>query len=277
MRSNGLTASAYTPIADLDPRVAASLLDDLARLGVAAYTKPVERSTIVSMEASDLHAGVRDRLYVDAAASPQVRELVAALDQSLVYESDDLAWARLIAEFDRPVDAATAPWPIQEDLDEAPADSQSEPAASASVDEQFPFTGRRHDNDRQGEEPPRYLDNHTHRRRRDDPPPGIVDRPAERLDDDILASSRAPATPEDQFVPAAPPPLPQLAPYKQLAWAGLVGGPALLLLAAILGVSLPTWVTLGAVAGFVAGFITLIVTMEDRSGDDWDAGNGAVV
>ena len=42
MRSNGLTAATYTPVADLDPAVAETLLDDLKSQGVAAYAKPVE-------------------------------------------------------------------------------------------------------------------------------------------------------------------------------------------------------------------------------------------
>ena len=47
MRSNGLTAAAYTPIADVDPRLVGALLDELKETGVAAYVTPVEPSTLV--------------------------------------------------------------------------------------------------------------------------------------------------------------------------------------------------------------------------------------
>jgi len=77
-------------------------------------------------------------------------------------------------------------------------------------------------------------------------------------------------------VPQPPPPLPRLEPYKQLAWAGVIGGPALLLLGALFTVGLPDWLSVLAVGGFVVGFLTLVATMDDRD-DDWDPGSGAVV
>lgn len=277
MRSNGLVASAYTPIADLDPRVASSLLDDLAALGVAAYTKPVEPSTSVGFERSDFRISVRDRLYVDVAASAQVRALVAAQDQDLVYQSDDLAWARLVADFDLPLESPVAPWPTQEDIDVPPL----APGASSADDdttshEGFPFTDRR----RQGNgwtnvgrplplpspEPDSLAD-----------PPAPASPRRRRSDQDLSAQQPRMTDDEDLFVPDPPPPLPKVAAHKQLAWVGLIGGPALLLLAALLQLTLPGWVTVPAVAGFIGGFITLVATMEDRNDGDWSSGNGAVV
>ncbi len=278
MRSNGLVAFAYAPIADLDPRVATSLLDDLAALGVAAYTKPVETSTSVGFERSDFRIGVRDRLYVDVTASAQVRELVAAQDQELVYDNDDLAWAKLVAGYDQPSDSPVAPWPTQEDLDPI-----GEPPGSATVGDDpapwsggFPYTDRRRghgwtdlgrpvqpaDSDVEGSLNSADAPQHAARRRRDD----------ENSD-----ASRGGTDDEESFVPDPPPPLPALAPYKMLAWIALVGGPALLLLSALLGVLLPVWVTLAAVGGFMVGFITLVATMDDRGDGDWTSGNGAVV
>lgn len=274
MRSNGLVASAYTPIADLDPRVASSLLEDLAALGVAAYTKPVEPSTSVGFDPSDFRVSVRDRLYVDVAASAQVRELVAAQDQDLVYESDDLAWARLVADFDLPLESPVAPWPTQEDVDvtHTSPDSVIDDADTTSH-EGFPFTDRRRSSGwtNLGRPLPSADSGSLVERGPDDVPR------RRRRDKELPVQSPRVVDNEDPFVPDPPPPLPKLAAYKQLAWVALIGGPALLLMAALLGLMLPGWVTLPAVAGFIGGFITLIATMEDRDDGDWSSGNGAVV
>ena len=42
MRSNGLQASSYTPVADLNPSVAEALLDELKERQIAAYCQPIE-------------------------------------------------------------------------------------------------------------------------------------------------------------------------------------------------------------------------------------------
>lgn len=275
MRSNGLVAAAYAPIADLDPRVATSLLDDLAELGIAAYAKPVEPSTSVGFERSDFRVSVRDRLYVDVSASAQVRDLVAAQDQDLVYDNDDLAWAQLVAGFDQPLDTAVAPWPPQEDVDATPESAVEGDGAGSS--EGFPFTDRRREHGWTGlsrrlppadAAPPAYSETGDAEQEQE---------PQHRRRDDSQAESPGVVEQDHLFVPDPPPPLPKLAPYKQLAWMGLIGGPALLLFSALLGVLLPVWVMLPAVLGFIGGFVTLIVTMDQRNDGDWSSGNGAVV
>jgi hypothetical protein len=70
--------------------------------------------------------------------------------------------------------------------------------------------------------------------------------------------------------------LPVLEPWQQLAWVGVVGGPLLLLVAVLFSISLPTWMTLLAVGGFIGGFVTLVARMDSGDTDD-DPGNGAVV
>lgn len=69
---------------------------------------------------------------------------------------------------------------------------------------------------------------------------------------------------------------PQLEPWQQLAWVGVLGGPLLLLVAVLFSISLPTWVSLLAVVGFVGGFITLVARM-DNGGSEDDPDGGAVV
>jgi hypothetical protein len=61
------------------------------------------------------------------------------------------------------------------------------------------------------------------------------------------------------------------------AWAGLLGGPVFLFGAALSGAELPEWMAFGAVAAFVAGFVTLVARMKDRPPRDSDGDDGAVV
>lgn len=82
---------------------------------------------------------------------------------------------------------------------------------------------------------------------------------------------------EGHFVAPEPPPVPRTTPARRLAWIGLFGAPALMLLAVIGHVTYPTWVSLGLVAAFVGGFVFLVATMERRHGDDGWGDDGAVV
>ena len=257
MRSNGLTASAYTPIADLEPLVADALLADLREQGVAAYTKPVESSTTTGFDRPEFRVGVKDRLYVDTAASQRVCQLLARHGPDLDAANDDLTWAQIVATFDQPVAPGTAAWPAQEDIDTEPTRDDGPAAASP------PTTDVSSGAPEGGFDVGRNTDSGRRDRRRSDRFPA-GDRPK---DPDAA----------EHFVPAAPPPLPKLEPHKQLAWLGLVGGPLLLVIAALFTVTLPTWLSLLAVAGFVGGFVTLIATMDDSTDEDRDSDDGAVV
>jgi hypothetical protein len=252
MRSNGLTAATYTPVADIEPPIAAALLDDLRALGVAAYTTPVQSTSTPGFNGPEFLDGVRDRLYVDAASAAKVRDLIASRDPNLIDDNEDLTFAQLVAGFDRPL-GGTAPWPVAEDLavdDARLTDERDTAAAQAKTD----------------------LDDEQPQRRWGD---GLDDDRSS--DGEFLAVTwRArPESDEDHFVPEPPAPLPHLEPYKQLAWAGVVGGPLALLIAALTGVSFPGWLSWFAIVGFIGGFVTLVATMSDD--DDWDPDDGAVV
>ncbi|MEU6060313.1 hypothetical protein [Streptomyces sp. NPDC047097] len=83
---------------------------------------------------------------------------------------------------------------------------------------------------------------------------------------------------EGHFVPPEPPPLPESDPAARFAWLGVVGGPVLLLLAAVLEWEMTWWLTTVCVGGFLGGLATLVARM--RPGDDEedeDPGRGAVV
>jgi hypothetical protein len=256
MRSNGLTAPTYTPVADLDSPVAVTMLDDLRALGVAAYTTPVSSGSLPGIERPEVIDGVRDRLYVDSRSADAVRDLIARRDPSMVEQNDDLTFAQLVAGFDRPLGGTVAPWPVDEDLsaaDSRVADERDLPAAPDADDETA--AGSRRWGDREDD--------------------------ARASDDEFLAVTWQSRQGDDaydreeHFVPDPPEPLPHLEPYKQLAWAGVIGGPVALLVAALTGLDLPEWLTWLAIVGFVGGFVTLVATRSDD--DDWDPDDGAVV
>ena len=59
------------------------------------------------------------------------------------------------------------------------------------------------------------------------------------------------------------------------AWAAVLGGPALLFLAVLLGWHLADWVMLAAAVSFLGGFVALVARLGDRPDDPDD--DGAVV
>ena len=73
-----------------------------------------------------------------------------------------------------------------------------------------------------------------------------------------------------------PPPLPVADQATRLAWAGVIGGPVLFILALLLDWELASWAQLAGVTGLVVGFVTLVARMRDETPDD-DPDNGAVV
>ncbi|MFD5816340.1 hypothetical protein [Streptomyces sp. NPDC127038] len=82
---------------------------------------------------------------------------------------------------------------------------------------------------------------------------------------------------EGHFVPPEPPPLPEADATAKFAWLGVLGGPALLLLAVLLGWDMTWWLTTLGVGGFLGGFATLVTRMKDDDEDHDDPGRGAVV
>jgi hypothetical protein len=77
---------------------------------------------------------------------------------------------------------------------------------------------------------------------------------------------------EGHFIPPAPPEIPAGTPVKRLAWAGALGGPAVLVLTALTGWDAPGVVRLGAGVAALAGFATLVWQMPESREDGWDDG-----
>lgn len=242
MRSNGLTAAAYRPIADIDPIEADILLDELRERLIAAYCQPIESGTLSGFDRGDRHNRLFVRLFVDAAAIDSAASLVSARDPHLLDGNDDLAWAQIVAGFDVASSQPVAPWPILEDVDEDAPDD-------ATADEQVATLA----NDPEWRAPTSGVD-------------AGYPTPVRRAPDD----------PTDRFVPPDPPPFPRLAMADQLGWLGVIGGPLVLLADVIFTYRIPSWVTLFAVLGFIAGFVVLVMRL-DRTEDRDDTDDGAQV
>ncbi|PPK95281.1 hypothetical protein CLV92_106102 [Kineococcus xinjiangensis] len=106
------------------------------------------------------------------------------------------------------------------------------------------------------------------------PPPAHASR-ARHDDDEARAAARDEALlGEEGFVPPEPPPLPRDV-ITWLAWGGVLGGPAVLLIATLVRQRLSGIIAALAVAAFVAGFATLVARLPERRDDDDD--DGAVV
>ena len=81
-----------------------------------------------------------------------------------------------------------------------------------------------------------------------------------------------PVEAEDHFVPPAPPPLPRPAPPRLLAWLGLFGVPAFVLVALVTHLDVPAWLGLVLMVWFVGGFVYLVASMRPHADDDYDDG-----
>ncbi|HEX2497941.1 MAG TPA: hypothetical protein VHO00_04020 [Actinomycetes bacterium] len=275
IRDNGLFADSYLPIADLDPRMANAALDALRDAGIAAYAKA---SPGIPGPYLDVHLPVRpsDRLFVDTAAASSARSVLAGLlpgehgwvpvDESgeatqvpaeLVGatgwrgsgEPDlDQAWEQIVAGFDAPTEPVPR-WPAEEDVIPGgePADEQDGGGRDGRVI------------------------------RRVDTGDGPGPAPQEDEDDGTGTGADPAAADEGHYIPPEPPPLPEVEPITRIAWIGLLGGPALLVVAAVLGWELAGPIAFLAVGAFVAGFGTLVTRMKDRPPTDLGGDDGAVL
>ena len=109
----------------------------------------------------------------------------------------------------------------------------------------------------------------------------LIDVPAgltveEKAEDDQEPPAKKADDPHDHYVPPEPPRGPRLDWISRLAWLGLIGGPLLLIAAAVLDFGTGRITTL-AVVGFVGGFLTLVIRMKDRLPPDDTPDDGAVV
>lgn len=131
------------------------------------------------------------------------------------------------------------------------------------------------------------VDNYGERPELDDPaPPATPDVPFggrfgdprvfTRIDSDYEEDADDPFlgadAEEEGYVPPPPPPVPRTTPDRLAAWIGVFGSPIILLLALIFSITLPTWMAYLMIAGFVGGFLYLVVKMPREPREPWDDG-----
>jgi hypothetical protein len=247
MRDNGLTAATYTSLGGIDPLVAEPVLAALADAGIAAYCENQSEARTPSVEPGDAEAA--EAAGREEADEPVLvpkgydeifvdAEAVERARPVIERSTEDAEWASLVEQFNQP----SAPGHDGGD-DPVPRWPVSE-----DVDDRYePLI---------------------------DVPSGLVieDKPAK--DDEPPA--RKADDPHDHFVPPEPPRGPRLDWISRVAWLGLLGGPLLLILAALLDFGTGRITTL-AVVGFIGGFLTLVIRMNDRLPPNDSGDDGAVV
>ena len=90
-RDNGLDATEFVPLADVDPRIGEHLLDVLGIVGIAAYLAPSADLNPV-VRSTSLPARPTDRLWVDRDRLDEARGLLEAVQEDAV--QNDEAGAR---------------------------------------------------------------------------------------------------------------------------------------------------------------------------------------
>ncbi len=202
---------------------------------------------------------------------------------------EDAVWRELIGRFDAPAYAADgpAPWPERENL-AAPAPAAPAPAAPAA-------SGPAADSPAApvsaADSPAASVPAGDSPAAPAAPPESPVaaaaapESPGTIRPEDSASGrppgprtwSVAPAAEDEHYIPPPPPPLPALSPATKGAWAGLFGGPGYLLVATLVGWSVPGWALFCAVAAFIAGFTVLVLHLGDESDRDQGPDDGAVV
>lgn len=241
-RDNGLTASSFVPLADVDPRLGDYLLDVLSAAGVPAYLEPA--SDIEPTQVVRVPSPPTDRLWVDRDRSADARTIIAAetLDASSdqfagrgsqepaapLGGDEEQAWEDLIARFDE--DAAHV-WPAAEDLDTTTV----APPAEAVEPE---------------------------------PEPEPESERSDRLEDKVSEA-------EEHYVPPPPPPFPRLSVPALFALALIVLGGILIIVPRVLSMGGEQPFVLGVLSVIAGGGLLVWRLKADRYDDDGD--DGAVV
>jgi hypothetical protein len=254
-RDNGLPpATRYVALVDVDPPVADHVLELLRDAGVTAVAEPLAGDRGLARESKPPRRPT-ERVHVDGGRLRLARDVVGAALPTLRADFHALAARATDAE-----DAAAA-----RSADDLPPDEVDHRFADIVAGFDEPST----------DPVPRWsvLEDGG------DALPPLEEQPeraplSSRLIRRAPDAVPPPEDPTEHFVPPEPPPLPESDRVTRLAWAGLLGGPAIIVLAALLGIAIEGWVVVAALGAFLGGFATLVMRMADRRSDDdgWDDG-----
>jgi hypothetical protein len=249
---NGLYATEYTAVADVDPRVGEHLLDVLGNRGIAAYLQPTADQHPVT-RLTTLPARPTDRLFVDRSEVDTAREFldILAKDGDVVEpepvasapatrtstEFED-AWASIVAGYQETAERPehdSAPWPAIEDV--APSAPPRDLPIWRSAESGSLLSG---------------LDDFG------------ASLPDDEDDDD------------ETYHPPPPPPLPRFKLITILSTIAVIGGLIVVIDPGLVPID-PTQAVMLGCAALLAGAIGLIGRLRAGGPDDDDWDNGAVV
>jgi hypothetical protein len=175
---------------------------------------------------------------------------------------EEAAWRDLIAHYDLQEDLSSeaVPWPERESLP-GPGATDGSPAGSAGAS--LPGSAAGSQGDAGGASPANSA------------------VPADRARIVWEAGDPRNYSPPDEpeegkYVPVPLPPPARLDPLAKFAWAGLIGGPAYLLIGVLVGWTISGFAAFAAIGVFIAGFVVLVIRLGDGSKRD-DDDDGAVV
>ncbi|HEU4948502.1 MAG TPA: hypothetical protein VFT31_15235 [Kribbella sp.] len=237
MRDNGLTAAEYTSMGGIDPLVAEPVLAALAEAGIAAYAAAPDATDGTGEGEGDGQGQVPGQVREEMFVDSASAERARAVIER---STEDAEWKSLVEQFNAPSAPGHAESPV--------------PAWPASEDV-----------DETAYEP------------LIDVPSGLIvgDDPVDEEEEEEQRPARV-HDPHDHYIPPEPPRGPRLDWISRAAWLGVIGGPVLVLLAAIFNFG-ASRITVLAVLGFAAGFLTLVIRMKDRLPGDDSGDDGAVV
>ncbi len=267
-KDNGLHASTYSLLVDVESHVVDGVLEHLRSHEIAAYVAPADGrrgpygDTVLPVSPSD-------SVYVDNARRDTARDLV---DRYLADVRDELAWAGIVAGFDRESTAAVAPWPASEDILPVGEVPGAPDAIALNLRALDPQSADPDHADPDHADPDRGDPDADHA--------GSSRNPQRRAADTTIGFEElrgAVRDAEGHFEPPPPPPLPTIDTISRFAWAAVLGGPLLLIIGTVLRLDLGGWPGLLGLGAFVGGFVTLVARMKDRPPADLGGDDGAVV
>lgn len=247
-RDNGLEASTFRPLRDVDPRVGEHLLDVLRDAGIAAYLDPTSDVDAVTRSIA-LPSPPSDRLYVDRAQTDQATTLLHDYDRH-----PDLV---------EPLQADTSPTAGAGPALGSPALTSS--AGSSPEDAQWCelIAAYEKDHGRLGDTLTEDFDH------------AAEHNAQARAAAGLAATEADEAAEEEHYEPPPPPPLPILSRSAAYALVLLIGGALLLVAPGVIGLSGELGFVFG-VLGIASGVGMLVWRM--REGPQYeDPDDGAVV
>jgi hypothetical protein len=183
---------------------------------------------------------------------------------------DEAAWQDLVAHYDMPEDwqNAAVPWPDRENLTTPGHDADGQdPGSHPPGTSTPPGTHAR----------PGFNADRTRVVRPAIPPFAPAPWPPAGRGPGAGPDTDQDDDADEHYVPPPPPPLPHLDSVAKGAWTALFGGPAYLLLATLLGWTVPGWAALAAIAAFVTGFVLIVLRLGDGPSRGSGPDNGAVL